>query len=220
MQRYALRFTISDATLDSLKLPRSTAKPKQDLNSAEQEHRSKLPVKNSEVLEHLLKPDSGVAANQEHTEPEDMETEPTHEREQSSAISTSSTTPESPLLMETTSPSVQPKRVPHQETRPTESPPAHQKQPVPENTQPQTKDPSPQKAQVQLQPEPTISTPPSAPSRPLPLLVAKPYCQPKSTPSGHKPIKVKIHSSESNKSILFTAPCWKLFLQKLLWEAV
>ncbi|XP_062420649.1 LIM and calponin homology domains-containing protein 1-like isoform X2 [Pungitius pungitius] len=30
LQRYALRFTISDATLDSLKLPRSTANPKQD----------------------------------------------------------------------------------------------------------------------------------------------------------------------------------------------
>ncbi|XP_013876151.1 LIM and calponin homology domains-containing protein 1 isoform X2 [Austrofundulus limnaeus] len=179
LQRYALRFTISDATLDSLKLPRSTAKPKQDLNQAEQEHSPKSPVKNSAVLERLHKPDWSVATNQERTEPEDVETEPIHEREQSSAISSS------PLLMETNSPSVPP-----EETRLTESPPARRKQPVTEDTQPQTKDPSPQKAQAQLQPEPTISTPPSAPSRPLPLLVAKPYCQPKSTPSGHKPIKL------------------------------
>lgn len=206
LQRYALRFTISDATLDSLKLPRSTTKPKQDLNQAELEHRPKSPVQNSEVLEHLHKPDSGFTTNQEHTEPEDMETEPTHEREPSSAISSSSTTPDSPILMETNSPSVPPELVHHQETRLTESPPAHQKPPVTEDTQPQTKDPSPQKAQPQLQPERSISTPPSAPSRPLPLLVAKPYCQPKSTPSGHKPIKVK----------QFTAPCWSLFLQKLL----
>uniref|UniRef100_A0A8D2ZPE1 Uncharacterized protein n=1 Tax=Scophthalmus maximus TaxID=52904 RepID=A0A8D2ZPE1_SCOMX len=80
LQRYALRFTISDATLDSLKLPRSNAKPKSDLSQVDKEH------------------------------------------EPSSAV----------------------------------------------NDSPETSEPPP-----------------------LPLLAAKPYCQPRSTPSGHKSVKVR-----------------------------
>lgn len=38
LQRYALRFTISDATLDFLKLPRSTANPDPAVNQAQHEH--------------------------------------------------------------------------------------------------------------------------------------------------------------------------------------
>ncbi|XP_061535639.1 LIM and calponin homology domains-containing protein 1a isoform X2 [Phycodurus eques] len=40
LQRYALRFTISDATLDFLKLPRSTANPDATLNQAIHKHKT------------------------------------------------------------------------------------------------------------------------------------------------------------------------------------
>ncbi|XP_077426591.1 LIM and calponin homology domains-containing protein 1-like isoform X3 [Vanacampus margaritifer] len=40
LQRYALRFTISDATLDFLKLPRSTANPDAALNQVQHEHKT------------------------------------------------------------------------------------------------------------------------------------------------------------------------------------
>ncbi|XP_017261656.1 LIM and calponin homology domains-containing protein 1 isoform X2 [Kryptolebias marmoratus] len=192
LQRYALRFTISDATLDSLKLPRSTLKPKQDLDRAEREHELASPDTDSEMLGQPHKPDLSVTINQkeEHAQPEDMETDPTHEEEKSSAISASSTAPDSSPSMETNSLNVPPESVHHQETRPTESPPAPRKQPTTEEPRAQTKDASPQTAQAQLQPERVIPSPPSAPSRPLPLLVAKPYCQPRSTTSGHKPVKL------------------------------
>ncbi|XP_037545768.1 LIM and calponin homology domains-containing protein 1 [Nematolebias whitei] len=183
LQRYALRFTISDATLDSLKLPRSTSKPKQDPNQAEQEHNLTSADNSSEVLEHLHTPDSAVTINQKHTKLEDMTTNPTHESEKSSA----SSTPVSPLLVETNSVNMPPESM-HQEIQLTMSSPVQQA--ATKDAQPQIKDPSPQKAQAQLEPEHTIPFPPSAPSRPLPLLVAKPYCQPRSTPSGHKPVKL------------------------------
>uniref|UniRef100_A0A3Q0SED6 LIM and calponin homology domains 1a n=1 Tax=Amphilophus citrinellus TaxID=61819 RepID=A0A3Q0SED6_AMPCI len=65
LQRYALRFTISDAVLDSLKLPRSTSKPEEDLNEVDKEHKQTSPVNNSEMSDHLHLPVSPVITNQE-----------------------------------------------------------------------------------------------------------------------------------------------------------
>lgn len=146
------------------------------------------------MLEHLHTSNSTGTINQKHTKHEDMETNPTHESEISSAISTS-LTPVSPLSMETNSINMPLESI-HQEIQLTMSPQA-----VADDVQPRLKDPSPQKAQAQLQAEHTIPAPPSAPSRPLPLLVAKPYCQPRSTPPGHKPVKVQIHISWSDPSL-------------------
>uniref|UniRef100_A0A1A7WMD2 LIM and calponin homology domains 1a n=1 Tax=Iconisemion striatum TaxID=60296 RepID=A0A1A7WMD2_9TELE len=181
LQRYALRFTISDATLDSLKLPRSTAKPKQELNrEEEEEHKLTSPVSDAEMQEHLHKPDSAVATNQRQTQPEYIETDVIYEQEKSSAIPNSSPEPSSPVLTETNT-----QNVPLESGQLQESPPAHQEQLITEEAQPQTKDTSPQNAQTAA-----LHSPSPAPSRPLPLLVAKPYCQPRSVLSGHKPVKV------------------------------
>ncbi|XP_041838657.1 LIM and calponin homology domains-containing protein 1-like isoform X2 [Melanotaenia boesemani] len=195
LERYALRFTISDATLDSLKLPRSTAKPKQDLNQAEQENKPTSPVNNSEMLDRLHKPDLAVLVNQECKRIENLDIDATHDREKSGAISSSSNTPNSPVSTETNSQNVPPQSLQLQEAPAllTESPSTHQKQPITEEAQPQTQQTSPQDAQVQpqpAQPAQSLPSPLSAPCRPLPLLVAKPYGQPRNTLSGHKPIQM------------------------------
>uniref|UniRef100_A0A3P9MD79 LIM and calponin homology domains 1a n=1 Tax=Oryzias latipes TaxID=8090 RepID=A0A3P9MD79_ORYLA len=107
LQRYALRFTISDATLDSLKLPRSTSKPKHDLNGTTQEDKPASPVNGSEMLEHLPKP-KPASLNQKHTNPENMETDVIQELEKSGATSSSSTTSNSPVSADTNSQIVPP----------------------------------------------------------------------------------------------------------------
>ncbi|KAM4583826.1 uncharacterized protein PAE49_003641 isoform 3-T3 [Odontesthes bonariensis] len=189
LQRYALRFTISDATLDSLKLPRSTLKPKQDQNQAEQKHRATSSVNNAEMLDHLHKPDSTILINQTHTKPEDKEKDAAREQENSGAIST---TPSNPLSVDTNSQNVPPQSLQLHETltHVTESPPTHQEHPQTREEQPQTKQTFPQVTQAKLQPAHTPLSPTPAPSRPVPLLVAKPYCQPRGTLSGHKPVKM------------------------------
>ncbi|XP_044203208.1 LIM and calponin homology domains-containing protein 1-like isoform X7 [Thunnus albacares] len=287
LQRYALRFTISDATLDSLKLPRSTAKPKPDPNQVDKEHK---PVHDSETLDPLHKPESTVTTDQKHTKPEDMEIDKTAQQETSDAVSSSSSTPKSPLpsvpskilqidktaqqetsdvvssssstpkspvpskilqidktaQQETSdvvsSSSSTPKSplpsVTHSEnmppqsqelrepqTQPIESPSTHE-QPMTVDAQPQTKHTPPQIAQVQPHTTPpvhTLPSPPSVSSRPVPLLAAKPYCQPKTSQSGQKPVKMDglvrvngeatedlsvstppaspLHSSEENKDV-------------------
>uniref|UniRef100_A0A3P8U6T2 Uncharacterized protein n=1 Tax=Amphiprion percula TaxID=161767 RepID=A0A3P8U6T2_AMPPE len=187
LQRYALRFTISDATLDSLKLPRS--KPKQDLIQADKEHKPTSHVNNSEMSEPLHRPESTITANQKHTEPEEMETTNKEEKTAATIISTSSPAPSSPVSTVTNSQNVPPQSL--QLCKPqiqmTESPSTHQNQ-ITGDAQPQTKQTSPQAAQVQ--PAHTVPSPPSVSSRPVPLLAAKPYCQPRSTQSGHKPVKM------------------------------
>uniref|UniRef100_A0A1A8VI03 LIM and calponin homology domains 1a n=1 Tax=Nothobranchius furzeri TaxID=105023 RepID=A0A1A8VI03_NOTFU len=185
LQRYALRFTISDATLDSLKLPRSTAKTKQEQNREEEEERKLTsPVSDAEKQEHLHKPNSAVATNQRQTQPEYIETDVISEQEKSRAIPNHSPAPNGSVLTETNTQDV-PLGLGQLQKLPTESPPAHQEQLITEEAQPQTKDAPPQNVQtVSLHP------PSPVPSRPLPLLVAKPFCQPRSTFSGHKPIKV------------------------------
>ncbi|XP_051801496.1 LIM and calponin homology domains-containing protein 1-like isoform X2 [Acanthochromis polyacanthus] len=188
LQRYALRFTISDATLDSLKLPRS--KPKQDLIQVDKEHKPTSPVNNSETSEPLHKPESTITANQKHTEPEEMETADKEEKTAATIISTSSPAPSSPVSTVTNSQNVPPQSLQlcKPQTQMTESPSTHQNQ-ITGDAQPQTKQTSPQAA-AQVQPAHTVPSPPSVSSRPVPLLAAKPYCQPRSTQSGHKPVKM------------------------------
>uniref|UniRef100_A0A1A8PXD4 LIM and calponin homology domains 1a n=3 Tax=Nothobranchius rachovii TaxID=451742 RepID=A0A1A8PXD4_9TELE len=185
LQRYALRFTISDATLDSLKLPRSTAKTKQEQNREEEEERKLTsPVSDAGKQEHLHKPNSAVATNQRRTQPEYIETDVIYEQEKSRAIPNHSRAPNGSVLTETHTQDV-PLGSGQLQKLPTESPPAHQEQLIAEEAQPQTKDAPPQNVQTA-----SLHSPSPVPSRPLPLLVAKPYCQPRSTFSRHKPIKV------------------------------
>uniref|UniRef100_A0A087XUQ6 LIM and calponin homology domains 1a n=1 Tax=Poecilia formosa TaxID=48698 RepID=A0A087XUQ6_POEFO len=113
LQRYALRFTISDATLDSLKLPRSTNKPNQFLNQTEQEHSQTSGDGDSERLEHPNQLDTDGLTEQPPTEPA-----------------------------------------------------------------------------AAPQPKHKLSSLPSAPSRPLPLLAAKHYCPPRCSPE-HKLVEVQ-----------------------------
>lgn len=205
LQRYALRFTISDATLDSLKLPRSTAKPKSDLKQVDKEHKPSSPINDSETLEPLREPEPAVITEPRETEPVPMEVETTAQQEASVSVSTSSPTPNSPLTSVTNSEIVPPQSLELNEPQstPTESPTTHQKQPITGDKQPQTKHTPPQIAAVQPHMTPPVRPlplSPSVPSRPVPLLAAKPYCQPRTTPSGHKPVKVRSQSYQSGSS--------------------
>ncbi|XP_038569024.1 LIM and calponin homology domains-containing protein 1-like isoform X2 [Micropterus salmoides] len=195
LQRYALRFTISDATLDSLKLPRSTSKPKQDLNQVDKEHKTASAINESETSEPLHKPEPAVTMDQSHTEPEEIHTDTTTQQETSISLSSSSPKPGSPLAPATDSEYVPPQSLQLQEpqSKPTESLTTHQEQLMTGDAKPQTKHTLPQIAQVQphtTQPVHTLPSPPSVSPRAVPLLAAKPYCQPRNTQSGHKLVKM------------------------------
>ncbi|XP_045903407.1 LIM and calponin homology domains-containing protein 1a isoform X2 [Micropterus dolomieu] len=195
LQRYALRFTISDATLDSLKLPRSTSKPKQDLNQVDKEHKTASAINESETSEPLHKPEPAVTMDQSHTEPEEIHTDTTTQQETSISLSSSSPKPGSPLAPATDSEYVPPQSLQLQEpqSKPTESLTTHQEQLMTGDAKPQTKHTPPQIAQVQphtTQPVHTLPSPPSVSPRAVPLLAAKPYCQPRNTQSGHKLVKM------------------------------
>ncbi|MEQ2174966.1 hypothetical protein GOODEAATRI_013209, partial [Goodea atripinnis] len=183
LQRYALRFTISDATLDSLKLPRSTNKPKQDLNQTEQDPKLTSAVNNAEMLDHPNQPNSDVVMKQEHLLARDIKTEGIHEIENSGVITTSSLTPDTNSQNE----KPQSEHLYEPSTHLIDPHAEHQKQPDTGVPPPQTELASSQPAQ----PTHTVHSPLSAPSRPLPLLVAKPYCPPKSCPSGQKHVHVQ-----------------------------
>lgn len=191
LQRYALRFTISDATLDSLKLPRSTPKPKQDPNHVDKEHKTTSPINDSESSEPLHKPQQ----EQTPTKPEEMETVTIAQQQTSVSVSSSTPTPGSPLSPITNSENIPPQSLQLNElqSKMTESPTTHQKPLITGDAKPQTKHTLPQIAQVQpdtTQPVRTLPSPSSVSPRPVPLLAAKPYCQPRNTQSGHKPVKV------------------------------
>ncbi|XP_037621258.1 LIM and calponin homology domains-containing protein 1-like isoform X3 [Sebastes umbrosus] len=193
LQRYALRFTISDATLDSLKLPRSTANTKQDPTQVDKEHKTTSPV--NETSERLHKPEPPVIKDQRHTEPEEMETLVTAQQETSVSVSCSSPTAGSPRSPVSNSENVPPRSLELKEPqpKPTESQTTQQKQPITGDAKPQTKHTPPQISLVQphtTKPGHTLPSPPSVSPRPVPLLAAKPYCQPRSTQSGHKPVKM------------------------------
>lgn len=186
LQRYALRFTISDATLDSLKLPRSMADLKQDTSHMEKEQ--KMTAAQTSELQH--KP-----AQLKAEKSEDMEEKPRVKQLTSSSASSSPVTksdsgpPQSLELQPST----------------TESPNTHQKQAIPEETWPQNTCSLTQITQIHpntTQPAHTLPSPSSATPRPVPLLAAKPYCQPRNSHPGHKPVKVSITISQNCR--LFT----------------
>lgn len=195
LQRYALRFTISDATLDSLKLPRSSPKPKQDPNHVDKEHKTTSPVNNSESSEPLHKPQPAVLPEQTPTKPEEMETVTAVLQQTSVSVSSSIPTPGSPLSPITNSENMPPQSLQLNElqSKMAVSPATHQKPLIKGDGKPQNKHTLPQIAQVQpdtTQPVRTLPSPSSVAPRPVPLLAAKPYCQPRNTQSGHKPVKV------------------------------
>uniref|UniRef100_A0A672ZSJ6 LIM and calponin homology domains 1a n=1 Tax=Sphaeramia orbicularis TaxID=375764 RepID=A0A672ZSJ6_9TELE len=181
LQRYALRFTISDATLDSLKLPRSTSKPKGELILEDNAHKPTSPVNDSKMSEDLHKPESVVVKD-----PKPAETETKTSAEQEESKSSTSTTPNSPVKAITQDVPPQAKELSEPQSKPAETPTTHQ-QPMTEDTQPQTKPSAPPHSS---HPVHTLPSPPPVSSRPVPLLVAKPYCQPRSSQSGLKPVKM------------------------------
>lgn len=195
LQRYALRFTISDATLDSLKVPRSMADLKQDTSHTEKEQKKTAALRDSEASELQHKPAQPKAAKSE-----DMEKTPTAEQLAASSSAT------------TKSESVAPRSLDLQPST-TESPIRHQKQAIPEGACSQNASTPAQIAQMQpsiTQPAHTLPSPSSATPRPVPLLAAKPYCQPKNSQPGHKSVKVSQNLSQkrdvlvqkSNRSLL------------------
>ncbi|XP_061840039.1 LIM and calponin homology domains-containing protein 1a isoform X5 [Nerophis lumbriciformis] len=154
LQRYALRFTISDATLDYLKLPRSTSDPEEALHQA--------PHTQEAVNEMLEEPAS--------TEEESMKCEEikTVTLDTFSNPLTPTGTLHSP---ENTSKEFNQRPI---QTRP--------EQLIPVDAPSQSRINPPEVTQVQpptVKPVLTIPSPSSAPSRPVPLLAAKPYCQPR-----------------------------------------
>lgn len=193
LQRYALRFTISDAILDSLKLPRNTSKPNQDLNQSDEEHKPSSPINVSKTSDPLHKPEPTVTPLQRHKE---METDTLAQQETQVSVSTTSPTPNSPLSTVTNSENKPPQSLERNEplSNQTVSSNTHQTQPTTGGAQPQIKHTPPQTTQVQPQitrPIQTVPSPPSVSPRPVPLLAAKPYCQPRNTQPGHKPVKVR-----------------------------
>ncbi|CAI5680755.1 unnamed protein product [Oreochromis niloticus] len=295
LQRYALRFTISDAVLDSLKLPRSTSTPKTELNELDKEQKPESPVNNAEMSEPLRQPESPVnnaemseplhqpespvnnsemseplrqpespvnnaeiseplrqpespvnnaemseplrqpeshvVTNQEHMKPEEIETNTADQQEKSATSPLTPNSPTSPLSTVTDSQSVSPQSLEFNEpqTQLMESPtaqqaaitgdpqphaqsPTAQQAAITGDPQPQTKHTSPQS--VQGQPHPTqpanaLPSPPSVSSRPIPLLAAKPYCQPGAALPGHKPIKdglVRVNGEATEELTVSTPP--------------
>ncbi|XP_068177658.1 LIM and calponin homology domains-containing protein 1-like isoform X2 [Antennarius striatus] len=184
LQRYALRFTISDATLDSLKLPRSTSAPKQDPNHVDELPESLKLI--NVTLEPLHKSEPALLADQTPTNPEEMETETTVHQDTSVSVSSSCPLPSSPFNLVTESETASLQSLQHNgcQFKPAESPTSHQELPQPKHTTPQI-------AQVQPHTTPPVHTPPSpaVTPRPVPLLVAKPYCQPRIAQPGQKPFK-------------------------------
>ncbi|CAN9510251.1 unnamed protein product [Ophioblennius macclurei] len=193
LQRYALRFTISDATLDSLKLPRSTSKSAQDLDQIVLERKATSPVINSEMADHHRTSELIVTPDQEDTKPEKMETDTTDGKENSNVNSSGPPTPNSPISAVTNSQNVPPQslQLTGPQTQQTSFPNAHQKELITGDAQLQTKHTQPQTAQTPpTPPAHTLPSPSPVTSRPVPLLAAKPYCQPKNNLATHKPIKM------------------------------
>lgn len=186
LQRYALRFTISDATLDSLKVPRSMANLKQDTGHAEKQQKMTAVVHDSEAqAQH--KPAQLKAAEGE----EPAVGQLTSSSASSSAVTKSERVPPQSLDL-------------HPSTA--ESPNRHQKPAIPEETWSQNTCTPTQITQIEpntTQPAHTLPSPSSAAPRPVPLLAAKPYCQPRSSQPGHKPVKVSIDTSQKWRLIVF-----------------
>ncbi|CAL9699884.1 unnamed protein product [Knipowitschia caucasica] len=171
LQRYALRFTISDATLDSLKVPRA--------------------VVSAPNVEPELKPSStakdSVAAEQHQTIIKTDYAQPENAPENSLDISSMPTPPLSPVKT------------------PEHVPPVSSEQPAikPRLLQSQVNVSS---GPLTVQHPPIHPLLPSPPSRPVPLLTAKPW----SAQSGHKSFKmdglVRVNGDASEASSAHTPP--------------
>lgn len=181
LQRYALRFTISDATLDSLKVPRSAANSKKP---ADEEHKTQA----EEIKQNQAEPAETNSATQQNLR------------------STSDSSSSSPTL----SPVTVSNDVPPQSQQTSAETTAEQQQQ--QQQQLVARDPKPaSKHTPQLQPDitqpvhHTLPSPLSGVCRTLPLLAAKPYCLPRASQSGHKPVKVRaqghFNQTESNTKI-------------------
>lgn len=182
LQRYALRFTISDATLDSLKLPRSMSNLKQDTSHVEKERKTAA-IHDSETSELQHEP-----AQLKATKPEETEKKPTAEE----------LTPSPASLSPVTKSESAPPQSLELQPNTTESPDRQQPQAIPEEARSQA---TCSLTQTQMQPNTTqpahtLPSPSSATPRPVPLLAAKPYCQPRNSQPGHKPVKVGIKISQ------------------------
>lgn len=189
LQRYALRFTISDATLDSLKLPRSTSGLKQDTNNMVKEEKTTAATCDSETSELQHKPIQPKAAKSQ-----EVKIKPTVEQlrpASSSPVTQSENVPPRSLQLQSST---------------TESPSLHEKQGNPEEKRSSTICTPTEITQMQpdaTHPAHTLPSPSSSTPRPVPLLAAKPYCQPRSSQPGHKPVKASINISQNADCLLF-----------------
>ncbi|XP_067106289.1 LIM and calponin homology domains-containing protein 1-like isoform X2 [Osmerus mordax] len=226
LQRYALRFTISDATLDSLKLPRigldyqpDSTKPDPKIKPAhttvDQEQRV---ARNGQ--ENQSKPEQKQEA--EKNDPRTQECA-------SAAVLPSPPAPSDPPTVPHTQTQNAEPQTQHAHTEPRKPEPTpkqahpevqHQPQPPQAHTQHAQPQPQPTQAHTQhAQPKPQHTQPPSLhaqpcghtrlssassgppPSRPMPLLTAKPYSQPKHIQTGHKAVKVEGLVHVNGKSV-------------------
>ncbi|XP_075890800.1 uncharacterized protein LOC142893754 isoform X8 [Nelusetta ayraudi] len=180
LQRYALRFTISDATLDSLKVPRSAAN-------------SKIPAD-----EHKPESNESEPAEQNHAEPAEAERSSAAPHQQMSDSSTSSPTLSPVTISNDVAPESQQKSA--DVTAEQQQPQQQQQQQQPQQQQQVAGDLKPLSKHTPQMPQPrpnatqpvhhTLPSPQSGACRTLPLLAAKPYCQPRASQSGHKPVKM------------------------------
>ncbi|XP_062333691.1 LIM and calponin homology domains-containing protein 1-like isoform X3 [Osmerus eperlanus] len=228
LQRYALRFTISDATLDSLKLPRIGLDYQPDSTKPD------LKIKPAHTT---VDQEQRVARNgqENQSKPEQkQEAEKNDPRTQecaSAAVLSSPPAPsDPPTVPHTQTQNAEPQtRHAHTEPRKPEPTPKqahpevqHQPQPPQAHTQHAQPQPQPTQAHTQhAQPKPQHTQPPSLhaqpqpcghtrlssassgppPSRPMPLLTAKPYSQPKHIQTGHKAVKVEGLVHVNGKSV-------------------
>ncbi|XP_059903637.1 uncharacterized protein LOC132454350 isoform X4 [Gadus macrocephalus] len=220
LQRYALRFTISDATLDSLKLPRSTspnttpADPHQTDQEPHPPPQSTHPP--SETPEPpQLRPDPARMTAQ-HPKPQE------NEGEEGVPEARSSTTPpgSSAGPVGRSRPSLPPRPAPS-ELRPHQPPQGEPRgtphtPPATGEAQPgQTKGFQPQPAREDQESAKTVrvhhvSPTPYPPSKPVPLLTAKPYCLPGSSHSARKSVLldglVRVNGNVKEESKLSSTP--------------
>ncbi|XP_068607155.1 LIM and calponin homology domains-containing protein 1-like [Brachionichthys hirsutus] len=200
LQRYALRFTISDATLDSLKLPRSTPVPDQDPNHVAEPSALMNEYEKSEALRGS---EPTRLIDQTAASPKRMATEATVQQDPSACVSPSCPAPGGPGGP--TSPAAHSENVPPQQSelqsKPTESRTSHQKPPPTRHAPPPIEQARPRAAQ----PAHALPSPPVTP-RPVPLLAAKPYCQPGVAQPGHKPFKMDGLVRVNGEDVSVSAP--------------
>ncbi|XP_076004224.1 LIM and calponin homology domains-containing protein 1-like [Genypterus blacodes] len=220
LQHYALRFTISDATLDSLKLPRSNLDPSQ----VDQEHKAAPSGTDSETSDPLYTPDTPVITEDQKHKPEEVETEA--KQESVDTLSSSPLTLNSPAASPTaaTTAITHSQHAPPQsqesdkpQTQHTESLTALQQEQVVEEQPPQTKHAHPLVARVSPQPvqRAHTHTHPPPPSRPVPLLAAKPYSQTRNTHAVYKSVKmdglVRLNGDKTEERPMPITPTSPLF---------